>query len=68
MAIDSDLARNMRSHLDNELRYCRIYGFLRSAVDAVLEELALTLPASETERTAYHRLKTAVERIDEELA
>ncbi len=55
-----------QSFFDTELRYARIYGFLRSAVDAVLEELALTLPASETERTAYHRLKTAVERIDEE--
>ena len=51
-----------------ETRYPWAYGFLRSAVDAVLEELALTLPASDAERTAYHRLKTAVERIDEELA
>ena len=51
--------------LNTELRYSRVYGYLRSAVDGAIELLdgLTSLPAQE----AAERLSDAVERIDEEL-
>ncbi len=51
-----------------ETRYPWAYGFLRSAVDGVLEKILVTHSPTVTEQEVYNRLKDAVERIDEELA
>ncbi len=56
------------SSIDGELRYARAYGYLRSAVDGALEILGPHECDDSDACRAYHRLKDAIARVDEELA
>ncbi len=64
----NDITSRIEKRANVETRYPWTYGFLRSAVDGALERLVEGHGATVAECQAYQRLKTAVERIDEELA
>jgi len=77
VTIDAPLSEIKQQHANVEARYPWAYGYLRSAVDGVLEMLTNDQYSADFSRRAaardpqglaiFQRLKTAVERIDEEL-